>query len=90
MLELLVALTLLGVLLLVARMAMPQAPGVDTREQRTILQVRHEALRSGRAVTAIVMRQGEPLYLTAHPDGRVLTASVGEDGIAAIRASNAH
>lgn len=89
MLELLVALTLLGVLLLVARMALPQSHDIEGQARRAILQARREALRSGRPVTSVVIWQGQPTYYTAHPDGRVLTAVRSDGAVTASGAADA-
>jgi hypothetical protein len=82
MVELIVALAILGVLTAVVGLSLQAAPKERTLPewQNQIAAARDSSLRFGRSVMLVVRRNGETYAVTALPDGRVIAdASLGID-----------
>lgn len=72
--EMLVLLAILGVIAGVTGLSFRRPPNraaIDAVGTRA-LDARRKAVRSGRSLTVIVWRDGKPMALTAHADGRVV------------------
>lgn len=78
MVELIVALAILGVLTAVVGLSLHAAPKARTLPewQYQVAAARDSALRLGRSVTIVVSRDGEPYAFTLLPDGRVIGPSL--------------
>jgi prepilin-type N-terminal cleavage/methylation domain-containing protein len=77
LIELVVVLAILGVIAGVAGLSFGEAPKRSTTDKASarVAAARREAIRAGRAVTAVVIRDGHVMMATARADGSVVADS---------------